>query len=82
MCFRVTPRIYTKKHVSQRNWIVGSEYIYHSRLNSQHNWGNLEAHLISMRIFTLIINKTHLPNVLDEVCSKVPTRHTPLYEPL
>ena len=61
MCFRVAPRMDIKKHVSQRNWIIGSEYIYNSKLNSRHNWGNLEVHLISTRILTLIINKTHLP---------------------
>ena len=34
-----------------------SKYINHSRLYSQHNWGDLYDYFISTRIFTLIINK-------------------------
>ena len=33
-------------------------YANHSRFNDRHDWGNLYDHLMSMAIFTLIINKT------------------------
>ena len=41
----------------EKDWTACLEYDNHARLNSQHNWGDLYDHLMSMRIFTLIMNK-------------------------
>ena len=38
------------------DWTMCSEYANHSRLNSQHNWGDLYVHLMGTIIFTLIMN--------------------------
>ena len=44
-----------KDNVFKRDWTTCSKFVNHSRLNSQHNWGDLYDHLMSKRIFTLII---------------------------
>jgi hypothetical protein len=33
------------------------KYEYHSRVNSQHNWGDLYAHSMNTKNFTLITKK-------------------------
>ena len=45
-----------KSYAFRCDWSVGSEYGSHSRLNGQRNWGDLYENLMSMKIFTLIIN--------------------------
>ena len=35
--------------------VSAQNMLNHSRLNSQHNWGGLYDHSMSMRIFTVIV---------------------------
>ena len=51
---------YQKKHVYERNWTARSTYDNHSRFNSQHNLGGTYEHLMSMGIFTFIMNKNFI----------------------
>ena len=48
--------------VFKRDWSTCSKYDSHSRPNSQHNWGDLYDHLMSIRTFTLLIStlKTYM----------------------
>ena len=46
-----------KRHQFRRDWTPCSKYVDHSRLNIQHNYGHLHDHLMSMKIFSLILNK-------------------------
>jgi hypothetical protein len=61
MWLGVAPRTDTKcvclGIVFKREWPTCSKYDNHSKFNSQHNWEDLHDHLMSTRIFTLIINK-------------------------
>ena len=34
-----------------------SKYYHHSRLNNQHDWGDLYEHLIDTKTFTLMMNR-------------------------
>jgi hypothetical protein len=45
------------KNVFKRDWTTCLEHDDHSRLNSQHNWGDLYDHLMSPRIFNLTTNQ-------------------------
>jgi hypothetical protein len=38
-------------------WTICSKHANHYRLNNQHNWEDLYDHLVSIRIFTLTMNK-------------------------
>ena len=40
-----------------RDWTSCSKFVNHSRLNMQHNWGDLSDHSMRKRIFTLIMIK-------------------------
>ena len=40
-----------------RHWTTCSKFVGHSRLNSQHKWGDLSEQLMSSIIITLIIYK-------------------------
>ena len=46
-----------QKGMLKRDWTTCSRYDNHSTLKSQHKWGDLHDHVISMRIFTSIMNK-------------------------
>ena len=37
-------------------WVLNNVMVDDSRLNSQHNWADLYDHLMSMKMFTLILN--------------------------
>ena len=39
------------------DWTKCSKYVEHSKLNSQHDWGDLYDRLPSTEIFTLIMNE-------------------------
>ena len=43
----------------KKNWIVCSKYDNHYRLNNEHTWrwGTYMTNLITMEIFTLLMNK-------------------------
>jgi hypothetical protein len=41
--------------VVKRDWTTYSNYAYHSRVNSQRDWGDLCDHLMSTRFFTVIM---------------------------
>ena len=69
-CIRVTcSLVWLQEHISQthvleRDWTACLKYDNHSRLDSQHNWGKggggeetVYDHLMSTRIFALIMNK-------------------------
>ena len=45
------------KYVLKKMWTMCSKYDDHSKLNNQHIWENLYDHLISMEIFTFMMNK-------------------------
>ena len=47
----------TKKTCFKKIWDYVLQICYHSKLNSQHDQGDLYDHLISTRISTLIMNK-------------------------
>ena len=47
---------FLKRHVFKKDGTMFSKYVNHSRLNSQHDQGNLYDHLMSTRIFTLIMH--------------------------
>ena len=55
--------------VFKRDWATCSKYLNYSRLSSQHVWGNQYGHLMSMRIFTLIMNKIFIwaPKILRQL---------------
>ena len=48
----------------------------HSRLNSQHNWGALYYHVLSTRIFTLIV--TSAPKIMRKVATFSNSSEDPL----
>ena len=54
----VDPTTNTKRHVFKKNWTAHSKFVNHSTVNNQHNWEDLYDHLMSMSIFTLIMDKT------------------------
>ena len=60
--------ITTKRLVSKRDWTTCLEYFNHSRLDSQRNRENLYNYVMSMRIFTLIMNKIfiHAPKIMGK----------------
>ena len=33
-----------KKYVNERDWTACLKFVYHSRIKSQHNWGDLYDH--------------------------------------
>ena len=47
----------SKNEHPKRDWTMCSKQVNHSKLNNQHNWGNLYDHLMSTRIFTLVMNE-------------------------
>ena len=56
-----------KKDVFQRGWTTCSQYNIHSRFDNQHNWErDLYDHLMSAKIFTLILNQIFIyaPNIM------------------
>jgi hypothetical protein len=53
----VAPRTDTIRHLFKRDWSTCSKYDIHSRFNNQHNGEDLYDHLMSTRIFTLMMNK-------------------------
>ena len=61
----------TKRHVLKRNWIMCSKNDMHSKLSSQHNWGDLDDYLMSTRIYTFIIDKIFI--LAPEIMRKVAT---------
>ena len=44
-------------YVFRIDWVVCSKYDNHFSFNSEHNLGDMFDHLMSTRIFTLIMNK-------------------------
>ena len=46
-------------------------YANHARFSGQHDWGDLYGHLMSTRIFTLIMNKKIVgaPNIMRQMVS-------------
>lgn len=50
-------RINTKKIVFERDWTNCSKNTNHSRLNNQNELGDSYNHLISTRLFTMIMKK-------------------------
>jgi hypothetical protein len=46
-----------QKYMCLKKIGVCSKYVNHFRLNSQHNWGDLYDHFMSMSIFNLMLNK-------------------------
>lgn len=46
-------------HVFKREWTTLSQYDNNPKFHSQHNWGNLHDHVMSMRNFTLIKASPH-----------------------
>ena len=60
---RVDVRTPERHDVFNRDWDTCSNFVNHSRINSQHNWGGLPTvydHSMSSRIFTLMISKMHM----------------------
>ena len=57
MCLGVLQEQITKRHVFIKDWTTSLNNDNHSKLNSQHKWGDLYAKIMSIRIFTLIMNK-------------------------
>jgi hypothetical protein len=45
----------TERHVFMKDWIACSNFVNHSRFNSQHIVGDLDDHLMSIRMFILIM---------------------------
>ena len=39
------------------DWTLCSKFVNHSRLKSQHRWGDLHDHSIRKRTFTFVMNK-------------------------
>ena len=66
MWLGVAPRTDTKKDVFNRDWTTCSKHDNHSRL---HNWVDLYDHLMSMRIFILILNEIFIraPKIMRKV---------------
>lgn len=56
-------------HVYIRKWTACSKYDNHSRLKSQHNYGNLYNPFLSTRIFTHIRNKIWVPTIMRKVAT-------------
>ena len=50
-----TSSLAPKRHVLKKIWTTRSCYANHSWLNSEHDCGDLHDHLMSTRIFTLIM---------------------------
>ena len=46
-----------------------SKYAKHSRLNSEHDWRDIYDHLMSLRMFTLTLNKIFIwaPNIMRQM---------------
>ena len=53
----VAPRVDTKSYVYKRDQIACSNYKKISKYQRPHNREDLFDHLVSMRIFTIILNK-------------------------
>ena len=45
-----------KTYVFKRDWTMCSEHANHFKFNDQHDRGSLNDHLMSVRIFTLIMS--------------------------
>ena len=58
-------------HLSKRHCNLCSTHVNHSRLTSQHSQGDLYDHIISSRIFTLILNKiiTQAPKTMKNAAT-------------
>ena len=56
----VNPTTNTKRHVFKKDWTAHSKFVNHSTGNNQHNREDLYDHLMSMSIFTLIMNETFI----------------------
>ena len=68
----VAPRTNTNKtNTNNRYWTMCLKYHNHSKLNSQHNRGNLYDHFMSKRIFTLIMYKMfrRSPKIMRKVAT-------------
>ena len=46
-----------RHHEFKRDWTPCSKFVNHSRLTSPHSWGDLYDHLMTSRIFTLIMKR-------------------------
>ena len=58
MWLDLAPKTDTKKDIClKKDWTMRSKYDNHSKLNSQHNWGNLFDHALNTRMSTLIMSK-------------------------
>ena len=53
------PRTDIKRYMLEKNWTMCSNYNNHARFYNQHYWENLYDHLMSIRIFTLIMNNIY-----------------------
>ena len=62
-------------HVFKRDWSACSKCDNHSRFKSQHKWGDLHDHLMSMRIFLVIKSKNNIFIKSSENCEANGDRH-------
>ena len=71
MSFGVAPKMNTKMACIQKRSDCFLIYDNHIRFDSQHNWGNLYDHLMSMRVFILIMIKIFIwaPKIMRKVAT-------------